>query len=204
MSWTQALVKFAQIALGVLIFALALHVLIVWYGRNQVYSRLDSSVLKNISDIMYLNENKSGFVIENDSDLSLSKLSSTQFVHLQSEDDRVTINTDAQCFFVYLNFDTSRTQNYDEILDPLKDFECVFIQTPYSNAKNYFSGLKPRWFYGVRLSQWLQFIFLNSLFLEPAAPLEGDFVVINQSPTDLHPRVLKEIQRRKLILFVQK
>lgn len=204
MSWTQALVKFMQIALGVLVFTLVLHVLIVWYGRNQVYSRLDSPVLENISDIVHLSADGSEFVMENGFNLIPPKLPQTQFVHLQSEDDRVTLSPDAQCFFVYLNFDTSRTQNYDEILKPLKDFECVFIQTPYSNAKNYFSGLKPRWFYGVRLSQWLQFIFLNSLFLESAAPLEGDFVIINQSPTDLHPRVLKELQRRKLILFVQK
>lgn len=203
MSWPYAIIKFLQLILGMILFTLFLYTLIVWYGRNQVYSRIDHPVLNKLSDIVYLNKDQDGFVLKKPEATLPIELQKTQFLKLNTELDRYELDPDSPCVFMQLNFDTSRTSNYDEIIDPIKDLECVFIQTPYANAKNYFSNLKPRWFYGVRLSQWLQFVFLNSLFLEAAAPLDGDFVVINQSPSDLNPRLLAEVKRRRLILFAQ-
>lgn len=204
MSWTQAIMHFIRLFLGILLFLTAAFLIINLYGASQAYSRLDHPVMENLSDIIYLNESKGGFVEESSSTSLPTALQNTQFFHLQAEEDRLhELDPKAECYFLFLNFDTPRTQHYDEILAPLKDFDCVFVQTPYLNAKNYFSDVKPRWFYGVRVSQWVQFIFWNSLRLQSIAALDGDFVVINQSPSDLHPRILNELKKRRLILIIQ-
>lgn len=203
MTWTAALLKFLKLVIGFSAFLLITHSAVRLYGKAQGHARMDHDVLRSMSDIVYLSHNSDGSVVFSKDQSLPQRLTKTQFIELKAEGDTYTADSTAECFFLSLGFDTPRSDFYDEIIAPLMDQDCVFIETPYMNARNYFSKEKPRWFYNVRPSQWFQFIFFNSLGLESAAPLKGDFLVLDQSLDQFSSRAIDEVIHRKLVIFVK-
>lgn len=203
MSKLQALLTFLKLVVVLLIITLILHTGLRLYGLSTPYSRLDHDVLKNISSIIYLDGIPGDFVgFSVDQDLP-EGLQKTQFFNLNStEHEALNLDPSKDCFFVFINFDSTRTSVYKNILKPLETKDCVFIQSHYADVYTYFKKQKPRWFYGARHSDFLQFIFLNSIGLETVAPLKADFVIIDQSlMKQISTRLSNELKRRELVLF---
>lgn len=203
MSWMRALLSLAKLFFVLFLIMGLGHTLVRYYGLSQTHSRLDHEVIRNINNIIHLDGYDQGFVLLSSSQELHEDLSYTQKIELFSEKDKVTPDPLAQCFFIWIHYDTSDNSIYDDMISPLKDQDCVFIQTSYSNVLNYFRDKKPRWFYGVRHSEWLRFVFMNSIGLETAATLKADFILLDQSPEALHPRLLSELKRRKYLIFVE-
>lgn len=97
----------------------------------------------------------------------------------------------------YFFIEDSGGQNLEAISKLIRDKkleQSVLIGSHYANIITKMRKIEPLWLYGAPTSEVSRLRFFSSLFLEPLATLNSDFVVIDKIP---NPRFLSELKKRK-------
>lgn len=102
----------------------------------------------------------------------------------------------------------SNTENIDlKISDaiPATEDERVLIQSPYDVVLRALKKLRPRMVFGSSAADETRMLMMSSLYILPAAPLQGDVFWSALSPAtgvSLQPEVVSEVHRRHKKVFI--
>lgn len=171
-------------------------------GKMQEFHRIDHPVLKKINNYIYLSSLSSVPSFDIPMNDPLPTEIKTMVYHKFNNQNLNTINLDQKCIF--LDF-TEHIEDPNSLKAPIESLDkknCVFIQSNDPRLKSYLSRLKPRWFYSVSTTDLQKGIFLASIGLESLAPLKGDFILLDLINAPISKRLLSEIERREIIVFL--
>lgn len=206
MSWLKTMRQFFTLIMGVALFLMINHSCLNLLGRSQVHQRLDHKVLENINNYIYLTKNDEKIVFESKIDnrpLSPEIASMTYFTFssLDQMEALSSIIHKSECLFLDFQIEDQTPDELDKIIEILKNKTCVFFFTPFLKMKSYFAFKQPRWFFNIMEVDLQKSRFLSSLALDSLAPLKGDFILIDNTKSRVSERLLKEIERRQIVIF---
>lgn len=171
-------------------------------GKMQEFHRIDHSVLKKINNYIYLSSISNIYSFNIPMNDPLPTEIKTMSYHKFDNKNLNAINLDQECIFLDFIQNIEDPNSLKTPIESLDKKSCVFIQSNDPRLKSYLSRSKPRWFYNVSTTDLQKGIFLASIGLESLAPLKGDFVLLDLINAPISKRLLAEIERREIIIFL--
>jgi hypothetical protein len=212
MSWLKTLRQFLVLFMFLALFLGVLHGCLNLLGKSQQYTRIDDSVLNKINDSIYLTKYSDKIVFKKDvknnlesQDLAPEIANMTYFLFdsMDLKTELKSASERSECLFLDFKIPDETQEELDKIISVLDFKNCVFFQTPYLKMQSYFSFKKPRWFFNLMEVDLQKSRFLSSLGLESLSTLKGDFIVLGTPETKISNRLLNEIKRRDIIIFIK-
>lgn len=202
MSYLNTLRQILTLIFATFAFIALMHGCANYLGKSFIYSQLNHPVLEKINSSIYLKPKGGSFVFENaaeraDLPQQILEMKWIELIEL-SDLDKIPLEG---CVFFEVKKDLDDWTLPENINDKLSNNSCVFFNSPWPSHKHYISRYFPRWFYNIGTVDLQKSRFFNSLMLASLAPLEGDFIVIEEPKSSFPKELLQEIERRKIIIF---